>query len=96
LARFAEPAADVEIPNIILRLTKCRVRPADVPVSGNFSGTCFDSVANPLKAKGGCASGHAASAFAVQLWWHAIIPTKMGSRRCIWACRLCRIYERVY
>jgi membrane-associated phospholipid phosphatase len=61
----AEAVADVEIPNIVLRLTTHRVRPAGVPVNGNFSDTWFDSGTNPLKAKGGFASGHAASAFAI-------------------------------
>jgi hypothetical protein len=61
----AEAVGDVEIPNVVLRLTTRRIRPADVPVNGNFSDTWFDSGANPLKAKGSFASGHAASAFAV-------------------------------
>jgi membrane-associated phospholipid phosphatase len=61
----AEAVADVEIPNVILRLTTRRLRPADVPVNGNFSDTWFDAGANPLKAQGGFASGHAASAFAI-------------------------------
>jgi hypothetical protein len=61
----AEAAADVEIPNVILRMTTRRLRPADVPVNGNFSDTWFDSGVNPLKAKGSFASGHAASAFAI-------------------------------
>jgi membrane-associated phospholipid phosphatase len=61
----AEAAADVEIPNVILRLTTRRLRPADVPANGNFSDTWFDSGANPLKAKGSFPSGHAASAFAI-------------------------------
>ena len=61
----AEAVADVEIPNVILRLSTRRLRPADVPVNGNFSDTWFDSGANPIKAKGSFASGHAASAFAI-------------------------------
>ena len=61
----AEAAADVEIPNVVLRLATRRLRPADVPVNGNFSDTWFDSGANPLKAQGSFASGHAASAFAI-------------------------------
>lgn len=61
----AQAVADVEVPNVILRLTTRRIRPADVPLNGNFSDTWFDSGANPLKAKGSFASGHAASAFAL-------------------------------
>jgi membrane-associated phospholipid phosphatase len=60
-----EAVADVEVPNVILRMTTRRIRPADVPLNGNFADTWFDSGANPLKAKGSFASGHAASAFAI-------------------------------
>jgi hypothetical protein len=61
----AEAVADVEIPNVVLRTTMRRLRPADVPMNGNFSDTWFDAGTNPLKAKGSFASGHAASAFTV-------------------------------
>ena len=57
--------ADVEIPNLMIRMTTRRIRPRDVPLNGNFSDTWFDAGANPWKAKGSFASGHAASAFAV-------------------------------
>ena len=60
-----QAVADVEIPNVILRTVTRRLRPADVPINGNFSDTWFDAGTNPLKAKGSFASGHAASAFAV-------------------------------
>ena len=72
----AEAVADAEIPNVILRMTTRRIRPADVPTNGNFSDTWLDSGANPLKAKGSFASGHAASAFAV-----ATIVARRYSRR---------------
>ncbi len=62
---IAEAAADAEIPNVIIRMTTRRIRPADVPVNGNFSDTWLDAGANPLKAQGSFASGHAATAFAV-------------------------------
>jgi membrane-associated phospholipid phosphatase len=61
----AQAVADVEIPNVVLRTSMRRLRPADVPMNGNFSDTWFDAGTNPLKAKGSFASGHAASAFAV-------------------------------
>jgi membrane-associated phospholipid phosphatase len=61
----AEAMADVEVVNVVLRLTTRRLRPTDVPPQGNFSDTWFDSGANPLKAQGSFASGHAASAFAL-------------------------------
>lgn len=61
----AQAVADVEIPNFILRASMRRLRPADVPINGNFSDTWFDAGTNPLKAKGSFPSGHAASAFAV-------------------------------
>ena len=60
-----QAVADVEIPNFILRTSMRRLRPADVPINGNFSDTWFDAGTNPLKAKGSFPSGHAASAFAV-------------------------------
>ena len=60
-----EAAADAEIPNLFLRNTTRRLRPADVPQHGNFSDTWFDSGGNPLKAQGSFPSGHTAAAFAV-------------------------------
>jgi membrane-associated phospholipid phosphatase len=61
----AEAVADAEIPNLFLRNTTRRLRPADVPLHGNFSDTWFDSGGNPLKAQGSFPSGHTAAAFAV-------------------------------
>lgn len=61
----AQAVADVEVTNVILRTSTRRLRPADVPINGNFSDTWFDAGTNPLKAKGSFASGHTASAFAV-------------------------------
>ena len=73
----AQAVADVEIPNVILRTSTRRLRPADVPINGNFSDTWFDAGTNPLKAKGSFASGHAASAFAVA----TIVARRYSHRR---------------
>ena len=61
----AEDVVDAEIPNIVLRTSIHRLRPADIPPNGNAYDTWFETNANPVNAKGSFPSGHAASAFAV-------------------------------
>lgn len=72
----AEAAADVEIPNLVLRTTFRRLRPIDVAPQGNYSDTWFDSGTNPLKAPGSFPSGHTAAAFAVATVISRRYPTK--------------------
>jgi membrane-associated phospholipid phosphatase len=77
-ALFAgEALAGAEIVTTIFKDIDRRLRPAGVPVNGNFSNTWFRDNTRPLRSNGSFPSGHAIGAFSVA----TVIARRYGNHR---------------
>ena len=77
-ALFAgEAVADAEIVATVLKDATRRLRPADIPPSGNYSDSWFDSHGSFLRGNGSFPSGHAIAAFSVA----TVVARRYGNHR---------------
>jgi len=77
-ALFAgEAVADAEILTTVLKAATRRLRPADIPVGGNFSDSWFESRSSRLLGSGSFPSGHTIAAFSVA----TVIARRYGNHR---------------
>ncbi|MDE3198096.1 MAG: phosphatase PAP2 family protein [Acidobacteriota bacterium] len=72
-----EAVADSEIVATVLKDATRRVRPASVPLHGNYADTWFESGGSPLSARGGFPSGHTIAAFSIA----TIVARRYGNHR---------------
>jgi membrane-associated phospholipid phosphatase len=72
-----EAVADSEVVTTVLKDTTRRIRPAGVPVGGNYSDTWFESGGSFLRGSGSFPSGHTIAAFSVA----TVIARRYGNRR---------------
>jgi membrane-associated phospholipid phosphatase len=61
----AEAVADSEVVTTLLKNATRRVRPAAVPIGGNYSDTWFESGGSPIRGRASFPSGHTIAAFSV-------------------------------
>jgi membrane-associated phospholipid phosphatase len=77
-ALFAgEAVADAEILATVLKSSTKRLRPADVPLHGNYWDTWFESNGSILRGAGSFPSGHTIAAFSVA----TVVASRYGNRR---------------
>lgn len=60
-----EAVADAEVVTTFLKDATRRVRPANIPVRGNYWDSWFESGGSPVSANGGFPSGHTIAAFSI-------------------------------
>jgi membrane-associated phospholipid phosphatase len=72
-----EALADAEIVTTVLKDATGRVRPAAIPVKGNFSDSWFESQGSRLRGAGSFPSGHTIAAFSVA----TVIARRYGTHR---------------
>ncbi|HKD08570.1 MAG TPA: phosphatase PAP2 family protein [Bryobacteraceae bacterium] len=77
-ALFAgEAVADAEILATVMKSSTRRLRPADVPVHGNYWDTWFESHGSVLRGNGSFPSGHTIAAFSVA----TVVASRYRNRR---------------
>ena len=72
-----EAVADAEILTTVIKDTSRRLRPADVPVQGDFSDTWFRSRGPVWRGKGSMPSGHTIAAFSIA----TVVARRYGKQR---------------
>jgi membrane-associated phospholipid phosphatase len=72
-----EAVADAEIVTTVLKNTTRRLRPADIPPSGNYSDSWFESHGPLFRGNGSFPSGHAIAAFSVA----TVVARRYGNHR---------------
>ncbi len=72
-----EAVADAEVLDYALKVAFKRVRPASVPITGNFWDTWFESHGSLLSGNGGMPSGHTIAAFSVA----TIVARRYGNHK---------------
>ena len=72
-----EAVADAEILATFLKDATGRLRPADIPASGNFSDSWLDSRGSRLRANGSFPSGHTIAAFSIA----TVVARRYGNHR---------------
>jgi membrane-associated phospholipid phosphatase len=72
-----EAVGDAEIVATVLKDATKRLRPADIPLSGNYSDSWFESHGSFLRGNGSFPSGHAIAAFSVA----TVIARRYGNHR---------------
>jgi membrane-associated phospholipid phosphatase len=77
-ALFAgEAVADAEIVTMVLKDATRRVRPRDIPPSGNYADTWFESKGSAFRSNGGFPSGHTIAAFSIA----TVVARRYGNHR---------------
>jgi membrane-associated phospholipid phosphatase len=77
-ALFAgEAVADAEVLTIVLKDSTRRLRPAGVPVDGNYWDTWFESTGSFIRGNGSFPSGHTIAAFSVA----TVVARRYGNHR---------------
>lgn len=77
-ALFAgEAVVDAEVLTTVLKDSTRRLRPADVPMHGNYWDTWFESGGSFVGGKGSFPSGHTIAAFAIA----TVVARRYGNRR---------------
>lgn len=73
----AEALANSEVVATVLKDATRRVRPSNIPKSGNYYDSWFESGGSPIAAKGGFPSGHTIAAFSIA----TIVARRYGNHR---------------